>query len=435
LNHGFSRAWLTLRHTLTLKVLVVLLLGGMALHTLAVQGFRLAREAEGHRTGTSMAKAYALSLLPALGDPPRLERARALAAPGLWDFRFESPAGSWATDPGVPASATAMGWAPSEGWGWHNGQFFLVQRYPSGILTIQADTRIDHSIPMTWTLSLALSLFGVLALVWLALRWLLAPIAWLNEGMTRIADGDLDHSIPTRDGDELGRLAQQFNAMTGQVKAMLDQRRQLLLDVSHELRTPLTRLKLGLEALPESSDKASLAEDVQVLELLVAELLEGARLAHGRSQLHLEQVDLCQLVRDGAHEFQGQEPGVRLDLPTELALQGDPMRLQRLFLNLLANAHAHGVPARGPIQVSLSRSSASIRLLVQDQGPGVAPAVLNRLFTPFFRADPSRNRGGGGGVGLGLHLCRRIAEAHGGTLTAALPPEGGLAMTLELPIG
>ena len=94
--------------------------------------------------------------------------------------------------------------------------------------------------------------------------------------MNRIAEGDLDHRIRTRDSDELGRLAQQFNAMTAQVKAMLDQRRQLLLDVSHELRTPLTRLKLGLEALPESGERASLAEDVEALEGLVSELLEGA---------------------------------------------------------------------------------------------------------------------------------------------------------------
>ena len=247
---------MTLRHTLTLKVLVVLLLGGAALHTLAVEGFRVAREAEGHRTGNSLARAYALTLMPKLGDPPNLASAQAMAAPGPWNFRFEAPQGGWFTDAEVPSSTTVLGWAHGDDWCWHNNRFYLVLPRRGGTLVIQANTHTDHAIPLSWTLSLALALAFVLALVWLALRWLLAPIAWLNQGMERIAEGDLDHRIRTRDGDELGRLAQQFNAMTAQVQAMLNQRRQLLLDVSHELRTPLTRMKLGLEALAETAAKA-----------------------------------------------------------------------------------------------------------------------------------------------------------------------------------
>jgi signal transduction histidine kinase len=193
-------------------------------------------------------------------------------------------------------------------------------------------------------------------------------------------------------------------------------------------------LKLGLEALPDSGERLSLAEDVQVLETLVSELLEGARLAHGRQQLQMEPVDLCQLVREGAQEFVDQEPGIQLVLPQSLVLQGDPMRLQRLFLNLLSNAFNHGQPARGPILIQLSlREGRTARLEVRDQGPGVPPEVLDRLFTPFFRVDASRNRSTGG-VGLGLHLCRSIAQAHGGQLSAHLAPEGGMVLCLELPL-
>lgn len=427
------RAWLKLRHTLTMKVLVVLLLGGAALHTLAVSGFRMAREAEGHRTGNSLARSYALTLLPELGNPPSRAAATQLADPGPWAFRYETPGGGWATDPSVPCSKTALDWANGSDWCWHHNRFYFVLPRIGGQLIIQANTHADHVIPLSWTLSLALGLFGVLALVWLALRWLLAPIAWLNQGITRIAEGDLDHRIRTRDGDELGRLAQQFNTMAAQIKAMLDQRRQLLLDVSHELRTPLTRLKLGLEALPDTLERASLAEDVLVLEALVSELLEGARLAHGRQQLQLERLDLCQLVREGAQEFAGREPGIEVDLPESLFLQGDPMRLQRLFLNLLSNAFNHGQPALGPIQVRLTRQGGDARLEIRDQGPGVPAAVLDRLFTPFFRGDPSRNRGTGG-VGLGLHLCRSIARAHAGELTAQRGQPQGMLFVLTLPI-
>jgi signal transduction histidine kinase len=433
-NEWLKHAWSTLRHTLTLKVLVVLLLGGAALHTLAVEGFRIAREAEGHRIGNSLARAYAMTMVPKLGDPPSLAAAQAIAVNGPWSFRFEAPAGAWSTDAQVPSSATALDWAHGDDWCWHNNRFYLVLPRQGGTLVIQANTHADHPIPLSWTLMLASGLAGVLALVWLALRWLLAPIAWLNQGMTRIAEGDLDHRIRTRDSDELGRLAQQFNAMTAQVKAMLDQRRQLLLDVSHELRTPLTRLKLGLEALPESGERASLAEDVQALEGLVSELLEGARLAHGRSQLHMEPLDLSQMAQEGAQEFAGQAPGINLELPESLVLQGDPMRLQRLFLNLLSNAQNHGQPARGPILVRLRRQGDWAVLEVEDQGPGVPSDTLARLFTPFFRVDASRNRKTGG-VGLGLHLCLRIAQAHGGDLKAALGPGGGMLFTLRLPLG
>ena len=140
------------------------------------------------------------------------------------------------------------------------------------------------------------------------------------------------------------------------------------------------------------------------------------------------------LVQEGAQEFAGKAPGIELDLPGSLILQGDPMRLQRLFLNLISNALNHGQPARGPILVRLAKQGDWALLEVEDQGPGVPSDTLARLFTPFFRVDASRNRGTGG-VGLGLHLCLRIAQAHGGDLKAALGPHGGMLFTLRLPLG
>ena len=177
MNRRLSGAWSTLRHTLTLKVLVVLLLGGAALHTLAVEGFRVAREAEGHRSGNSLARAYALTMVPKLGDPPTLAAAQSVAVNSPWAFRFESPAGAWATDAQVPSSATVLDWANGDDWCWHNNRFYLVLPRHGGSLVIQANTHADHALPLSWTLSLALGLAAVLAVVWLALRWLLAPIA------------------------------------------------------------------------------------------------------------------------------------------------------------------------------------------------------------------------------------------------------------------
>jgi signal transduction histidine kinase len=294
---------------------------------------------------------------------------------------------------------------------------------------------LPHNESLGWGYSGILigGLTVVMICVWLAVGWLLKPVRWLDQGVARVAAGDLGHRIPTRENDELGRLAQQFNSMTAQVQAMLEQRRQMLLDVSHELRTPLTRMKLGLESLPEGEERSSLAEDVLELELLVNELLEGARLAHGRSQLQVENLDLAVLARETAQAFERKDPGLRLEVPEGLVLAGDRVRLQRLLHNLLANAFNHGLPARGPVGLQLLQAGGRACLTVVDQGPGVPPEQLPRLFTPFFRGDTSRARVSGG-VGLGLPLCLGVARAHGGDLNVAFAPGGGLAFTLTLPL-
>jgi signal transduction histidine kinase len=429
----FLQPWQFLRSSLPLKVLLVLVLGGAAMNVVVMRGYDFARKLEAQRSGTSLARDYALSLLPTLGDPPNLAAARSLARDGMWALRFQADDGSaWSTQDQVPTVAEADRWGQGLGWGWHDNFFFIVMPRKGGSLVFQ-HLMPDRELPPRVGLWLALALFGVLALVWFALRWLLRPVDWLNRGMAQVAAGDLSHRIPARDSDELGRLALQFNAMTTQVQLMLEERRQLLLDVSHELRTPLTRLKLGLENLMEGPERSSLAEDVTALELLVDELLEGARLGHGRAQLNMEALDLASLVRDGVDQFQGRPPGVVLEAPPQLSCVGDSLRLQRLVLNLLANAFTHGLPARGPVGVRLARLGDQAVLSVEDQGPGVPAEALARLFVPFFRLDSSRARSTGG-VGLGLHLCQRVARAHGGELSASIGKHGGLCMTVVLPL-
>lgn len=437
MNKDAKGALAALRSSLPLKVLAVLVLAGATMNVLLVQGYRLAREAELHRNGTSLAVEYGRVIVRDLGNPPQEDLAQKIADKGIWQFRFQPKPGAstpaWATDPELPTAESVQQRLGKDSWGREHGVFQMIAPYRDGTLLMQAKPYGDMRLGWPWVTGLCLSLFGVLFIVWVALRWLLLPVDWLNRGMEKVAQGDLDHRIPTRDTDELGRLAQQFNGMTGQVKAMLDQRRQLLLDVSHELRTPITRLKLGLETLEEGPERQSLTEDVSALELLVSELLEGARLAHGRTQLQMETVDLASLVRDGGQEFQDQSPGLQWEVPESLVIQGDALRLQRVMLNLIKNALTHGQPARGPVSVRVARQGNQAVVTVEDQGPGLSVDLLERLFTPFFRVDASRNRGTGG-VGLGLHLCQGVARAHGGDLTVAIGPSRGLVFTLVLPV-
>jgi signal transduction histidine kinase len=144
-------------------------------------------------------------------------------------------------------------------------------------------------------------------------------------------------------------------------------------------------------------------------------------------------VDLARLAQETALPFRDRDPGLKLDLPENLVLNGDRVRLQRLLQNLLANAFNHGQPARGPVAVRLHTAMGEACLTVMDQGPGVPAEQLTRIFTPFFRGDNSRARVSGG-VGLGLPLCLGVARAHGGDLNASFAPGGGLAFTLTLPL-
>lgn len=428
-----SEAWPKLWSSVFLKILAVLLIAAGAINWLMVHTVNLARRAE-QRTRASYVRQLAGHLQSGLGDPPNQEAAQRLEQTGQWHLAF-LPALSgtaWATRGDIPSLDELKPDLIGSDWGTHNASFFYLDRRPSGTLVMMTPPRNDN-LGLGLSALLIGGLLVVMLAVWLAVGWILRPVRWLDQGMARVSAGDLGHRIPTRENDELGRLAQQFNAMTAQVQAMLEQRRQMLLDVSHELRTPLTRLKLGLESLPLGQDRDSLAEDIAELESLVHELLEGARLAHGRSQLQMEPMDLAELARDSAEAFLHKEPGLKLELPATLRLTGDKVRLQRLLQNLLANAFNHGHPARGPVALRLFTSGKEACLTVVDQGPGVPLDQLSRLFIPFFRADTSRARVSGG-VGLGLPLCLGVARAHGGDLNVAIAPGGGLAFTLTLPL-
>ena len=143
--------------------------------------------------------------------------------------------------------------------------------------------------------------------------------------------------------------------------------------------------------------------------------------------------DLVEIVRDAVLAFGDRPPGVVLGAaPAERFAQVDPDRIRSVLNNLLENALRHSRPGGGPVRVSVEAESAVSQVRVADDGPGIPPEDLPRLFEPFFRVDRSRSRTTGG-YGLGLSLCRRIMEAHGGTVEARNRPGGGAEFTLTFP--
>ena len=282
---------------------------------------------------------------------------------------------------------------------------------------------------------LVLTLFVIVAVVLaahLVLRQLLRPLRELNDGVARLGGGELDVRLPRTTRDEFGRLTDAFNQMAGRVRDMIVSRDRLLVDVSHELRSPLTRMKVTLELLPADAQRARLAEDVAEMERMVAALLELERLRTPRG-IRTAREDLVPILREVAERFRDTHPGVRVSAPDrETLVDVDGEKVRTVFRNLLDNATKHALPDSRPIEVSAVRTGDAVVVRVTDDGVGIPEGEAARLFEPFYRVDRSRSKETGG-YGLGLSICRRVMEAHGGTIAVEDAAGRGAAFVLTFP--
>ncbi|MRU14127.1 HAMP domain-containing protein [Roseovarius sp. A21] len=200
-----------------------------------------------------------------------------------------------------------------------------------------------------------------------------------------------------------------FLDMRARIERQIEQRTLMLSGVSHDMRTPLTRLKLGLSML-EDDERIPLEQDVADMERLLDEFLAFAR---GAQEGEPEPVDPVALVTQIIEDFQ------RAEVPVALALvEGDgqvalrPGGIRRAVENLVGNATRYGTKA----EVSVLITDKTLRIRVEDDGPGIPPERREEATRPFARLDPARNQNTGTGVGLGLSIALDIARAHGGTL-------------------
>jgi two-component system sensor histidine kinase MprB len=244
--------------------------------------------------------------------------------------------------------------------------------------------------------------------------------------------GELSRRIELARSDEVGVLAQEFNAMLATLERSTAAQRRLVADASHELRTPVTTLRTNIEllaedggVLPAHEREALLADlrgQVEELGALVADIIELARGAEPAAAR--EEVRLDELVADAVARARVHAPGARFAVELEPAtLEGAPDRLGRAVNNLLDNAAQHG---GGRIEVRAGAAGVEVR----DHGPGIPDAELEHVFDRFYRSAVSRGRPG---TGLGLAIVRQVAETHGGSVRAANHDDGGAVLTLALP--
>lgn len=216
---------------------------------------------------------------------------------------------------------------------------------------------------------------------------------------------------------------------------------ELLTIMAHDLRNYLTPLKGRLELIEQRAHREGREQDMHdviaasntfhLLERVISDLLDVARLNQGIFTIHPQSMDLVRLVYEVVPAFGGPETPISIHTPQRVMLSGDPDRLRQVLENLLANAIKYA-PKHTPITVQVGRERRMdgpwILLTVSNEGPGIPPEVSTQFLRPFTAGVTST------GLGLGLYLANRIAEAHYGTLTVDSPPGQGVRVTLGLPV-
>ncbi len=304
---------------------------------------------------------------------------------------------------------------------------FLVQELEPG------------QLPLTpWWLRLLIAA-AVTGLVSYGLAALLTRrLRRLRRAAQALAAGDLSVRVGRSGGDEVEALARDFDQMTDHLRDLLDTQKRLLRDVSHELRSPLARLRIALE-LAERNRELSLdriGKEADELEALIADVLSVARLESGQSALERRDVALHELlqqvVTDADFEAQARERSVELVTAEAITVMGDPVLLRSAIENVVRNAVRH-TASQSAVNVELRIENGVAVITVRDHGSGVTPKEIGRMFEPFARVGEARERAGGG-YGLGLAITGRAVQAHSGSVSAENHPDGGLLVTIRLPL-
>lgn len=291
-----------------------------------------------------------------------------------------------------------------------------------------------------------LILLGITAIVcYLLARSLAAPIRRLRQATHRFASGDLTTRIgdQVRGQHELAGLAKDFDHMAGKIETLISDQQQLLRDLSHELRSPLARLNVALELARRESGKTAghkalerIGLEAERMNDMIGQLLELTRMTGRLAEDPDRSVDLQELlhrlVQDADFEAAARSCRVILESVEGVSVRGSENLLAQAFENVIRNAVKY-TPDHSEVRVVLERRNDVARIRVADHGPGVPEASLEKIFEPFYRVADARDRQSGG-TGIGLAIARRAILHHRGTITAANRPDGGLEVTIRLPI-
>ncbi|SBV98895.1 ATPase, histidine kinase-, DNA gyrase B-, and HSP90-like domain protein [uncultured Alphaproteobacteria bacterium] len=298
-------------------------------------------------------------------------------------------------------------------------------------LWLNAETSLDMP-PLQWgwpsLLTFVLSALLIAAVAVVTVRRITRPLNRLAAAAEKLGRGEAVADVPETGPDQFRATTRAFNLMNRRLQRFVSDRMRFLAAVSHDLRTPLTSLRLRSEFIDDDETRTRMLATLDEMTQMVDAVLDFVR-EDTRAE-STDRVDFASLVESVCDDFSDLGLPVELTPPPKLPeVVCRPLSIKRALRNLIDNAVKYG--NRAVVSVEAARGGVTIH--VDDDGPGLTDAEIERIFDPFVRIESSRNRETGG-VGLGLSIARSIAQSHGGRIAAARRAEGGMRMSLFLPL-
>ncbi len=292
-------------------------------------------------------------------------------------------------------------------------------------------------------------------LLWITTKDIVRPLRQLEQGSRRIAEGDLNFSLKSNVRNEVGSVIRSYEKMRSELQRSIDvqlaleeNRKELISNISHDLKTPLTSIKGYVEGIREgiASDPEKLKKYIDVIysktldmDRMIDDLFLLSKLDLEQEQFHLETVPLEAFYRQTMSELhmEYESAGVRLtseyEAGSDAVVTMDVQKMKRVMLNIVGNSMKFMDKKEPHVHVYFGRQSDKWVFAVTDNGPGMAPSELERIFDRFYRADAYRNQNVAGS-GLGLAIVKQIVANHGGTIHARSEPGKFMTVMVSIPM-
>jgi len=354
-----------------------------------------------------------------------------LALSLMWELGPGGPPGATGRHPPPPSawlqahepSAAAAGGVPGRADGQRGGRASDMAR--PGPPSLRRVLEAPPHLQLGLLLDIGVRLAVLHAAAWWAARWLTQPIRRLAAAAQDLGQNFDGPGLPEEGPTEYRDASRVFNQMRSRIGQQLAERDGFVAAVSHDLRTPLTRLRLRVEGLASPDEQQRFGRDIVEMDAMITATLDHLRgVAQGEPLVVLDVAALAESLADD-HQDMGHAVTVHGHARPVLA---QPSALRRCLDNLVGNAVRYG----GLAQVTLHDGEDHLRIAVRDRGPGLPVQELERVTTPFYRVETSRNRESGG-AGLGLSIAQDIVRRHGGQLVLSNAPGGGLLAEVLLP--
>jgi signal transduction histidine kinase len=283
------------------------------------------------------------------------------------------------------------------------------------------------AVSRQFVLSMAVMALIILAVSIWAVRRVTAPLGEIAQAAERLGKDITAKPLAEIGTVEMRQAATAFNGMQARLRRFVEDRTRMLAAISHDLRTPLTSLRLRAEDVENAGERERMLAAIDEMTVMVE-----ATLAFARDEAAVaprRKIDVTALVASIVDDMASDGRAVTMAAAPSVICECEPGALKRAVSNLIDNAVKYGKSAH----VSILALPGTIDIAIDDEGPGIPPEELTRVFQPFYRLEESRSRDTGG-IGLGLAIALSVVQAHGGEIALANRPDGGLRATVSLPV-